>query len=492
MWKILASTSPRILWEKGLPDLQKLTAAVPAIIARCQHSKAGNGPGSPPVGSLGSSRGYSGAKQDPISHPAHAQNVDASRFKRLPVADDLMPRLVDRKNGEKVQPTFSVKELQRRLNVLRAFMITSNIDAVLFTSYHNINYFCDYLYVAFGRPYGLVVTMDNVLSITSAIDGGQPWRRTQIGENIGYTDWHRDNYYHALQAELAGRGLMTLGVEFDHMSLEGFTKLNLALPDMQKIDICKPTMRMRMKKSEEEISLIREGARIADLGGWAVVEALKEGVTEYELSIHATSAMIREVAKTYPHGDYLNTWAWIMSGINTDGGHNPATSRRVRSGDILSLNTCPVIAGYYTALERTMFLNHASDAHLALWEINCQVHRRGLELIRPGARCCDIATELNEMFREHGLLQYRSFGYGHSFGSICHYYGRETELELREDITTVLEPGMVISMEPMIMIPEGMPGSGGYREHDILVLTEDGAENITGFPMGPEHNIIKK
>ena len=49
---------------------------------------------------------------------------------------------------------------------------------------------------------------------------------------------------------------------------------------------------------------------------------------------------------------------------------------------------------------------------------------------------------------------------------------------------------MVISMEPMIMIPEGMAGAGGYREHDILVLTETGADNITGFAYGPAHNII--
>jgi creatinase len=51
---------------------------------------------------------------------------------------------------------------------------------------------------------------------------------------------------------------------------------------------------------------------------------------------------------------------------------------------------------------------------------------------------------------------------------------------------------MVVSMEPMIMLPQGLDGAGGYREHDILVLNADGAEDITKFPFGPEHNIIKK
>jgi len=113
-------------------------------------------------------------------------------------------------------------------------------------------------------------------------------------------------------------------------------------------------------------------------------------------------------------------------------------------------------------------------------------------LIRPGTRCCDIALELNEIFAGEDLLQYRTFGYGHSFGSLSHYYGREAGLELREDIETVLEPGMVVSMEPMIMLPEDTPGAGGYREHDILIVTEQGAENITQFPFGPKQMIVGK
>ena len=136
--------------------------------------------------------------------------------------------------------------------------------------------------------------------------------------------------------------------------------------------------------------------------------------------------------------------------------------------------------------------DHVDDASLDIWEKNVAVHRRGLELIRPGARCKDIAAELNEMYRGWDLLKYRSFGYGHSFGVLCHYYGREAGVELREDIDTVLKPGMVVSMEPMIMIPEDRPGAGGYREHDILVVTETGAENITKFPFGPERNIVPK
>jgi creatinase len=151
-----------------------------------------------------------------------------------------------------------------------------------------------------------------------------------------------------------------------------------------------------------------------------------------------------------------------------------------------------MIFGYYTALERTLFCEYVSDAHLDYWNKNCEVMRVGCELIKPGKKCSEIAIELNELYRSWDLLKYRSFGYGHSFGVLSHYYGREAGVELREDVETVLKPGMVVSMEPMIMIPEGQPGAGGYREHDIFIVTETGAENITNFPYGPEQMIVGK
>ena len=391
-------------------------------------------------------------------------------------------------NGERVRPTFSASEMNRRLGALRAHMAERQIDACLFTSIHNIHYFSDFLYCSFGRTYGLVVTQEDQTTISANIDGGQPGRRT-FGDNVVYTDWHRDNYFVAVKRLIPDGS--RLGIEFDHITVENLRKLQGALPAAELIDVSKPTMPMRMVKSDEEIAWIRESARVADIGGAACVEAIAVGVPEYEVALHATQAMVREIGQSQPHVELMDTWTWFQSGINTDGAHNPVTSRRIERGDILSLNCFPMPAGYYTALERTLFAEECSDEHLRLWNINVEVHEVGIALIKPGARCCDIAVELNTIYERYGLLPNRTFGYGHSFGVLCHYYGREAGLELREDVPTVLEPNMVVSMEPMIMIPESQPGAGGYREHDILVVTEDGAENITGFPYGPAHNIVR-
>ncbi len=401
--------------------------------------------------------------------------------------DEGRDRLLTWHNGERAFSPFSPAEMDRRQNGLRALMAELNLDATLLTSYHNICYYSGFLYCAFGRNYGCVVTAETATTISAGIDGGQPWRMTH-GENVVYTDWRRDNFLFAVQQLTPG--VKRLGIEFDHVTVDLRQRLTDALPGVELVDVGQPTMWMRTIKSTEEIAHIRTLTAIADLGGAACAEAIAPGVAEHEVALASTGAMVRRIAESFPFVELMDTWTWFQSGINTDGAHNPVTNRRMEPGDILSLNCFPMVFGYYVALERTLFCQHASDEHLRLWDINVEVHERGLELIKPGAKCGEIASELNEIYAVNDLLQYRSFGYGHSFGVLCHYYGREAGVELREDIDTELKPGMVVSMEPMIMVPEGNPGAGGYREHDILVVTETGAENITGFPYGAAHNII--
>jgi len=397
------------------------------------------------------------------------------------------PQTMTLENGTKAPLPFSADEYDRRLAGLRQIMDLQGLDAVLLTSMHNIAYYTGFLYCSFGRSYAAVVTATTSTTVSAGIDAGQPWRRCH-GENIIYTDWQRGNYFRAIQSLLSKP--MRLGVENDHLVLATRDALLEHFGAVELVDIAKDTMTQRMIKSDAEIALITAGANTADIGGEAIRDAIRVGTREVDVAMAGRDAMEIEIARRFPDSEIRDSWVWFQSGLNTDGAHNPVTCRALAAGDLLSLNTFPMISGYYTALERSLFLGEPDAATLKAWEANVAVHRRGLEMIKPGVSCAEITLALNAMFDDLGYLQYRSFGYGHSFGVLSHYYGREAGLELREDIDTVLAPNMVISMEPMITIPEGQPGAGGYREHDILVVTEDGAVNITGFPFGPEHNII--
>ena len=210
--------------------------------------------------------------------------------------------------------------------------------------------------------------------------------------------------------------------------------------------------------------MIRQGARIGDLGGAAVVAAITEGVPEYEVALAGTQAMVREIARSYPR----RRAAGHLGVVPVRGQHR----RRPQLGDLPQGRTRRHPLAQLLPDDRRLL--HSPGAHPVLraarprgaascGRSTCAVHERGLQLIKPGAVCSEIAAELNEIYVERACYPNRTFGYGHSFGVLSHYYGREAGLELREDIHTVLEPGMVVSMEPMITIPEGRPGAGGYR-----------------------------
>ena len=390
-------------------------------------------------------------------------------------------------NGSKAVLPFGAEEYEGRVAGLRDVMELHGLDAVVLTSMHNVAYYSGFLYCSFGRPYACVVTASACVTISAGIDAGQPWRRSH-GDNITYTDWARDNFWRAV-AFVTGVG-RAVGVEADHLTMERAEAFNSFVKPKRGMDISPATMVQRMVKSDAEIALIRQGTAVADVGGYAIRDAVRVGVREIDVAMAGRDAMEMEIALRFPDAEYRDTWVWFQSGINTDGAHNPVTSRKLRQGDILSLNCFPMISGYYTALERTMFVGEVDPASLKVWEVNVAAHEYGMTLLTAGRSCAEITGLINEFLAERQMLQYRTFGYGHSFGILSHYYGREAGLELREDIDTVLELGMVISMEPMLTIPEGAPGAGGYREHDIFVVTEQGPENITGYPYGPAFNVV--
>lgn len=389
--------------------------------------------------------------------------------------------------GAKDALPFDDAEYDDRLAGLRDIMELHSLDAVVLTSMHNVAYYSGFLYCSFGRPYACVVTKTECVTVSASIDAGRPWRRS-VGDNITYTDWTRDNFWRVV-AGLTGTG-KAIGCEADHLTMERAEKLNTFLKPKRGMDIAPATMQQRMVKSPAEIALIKHGANVADVGGYAIRDAIRVGATELDVAIAGRDAMEREIARRFADAEYRDTWVWFQSGLNTDGAHNPVTNRKLRTGDILSLNCFPMISGYYTALGRTLFVGEVDEASLKIWQHNIAAHEFGLSLLRAGSSCADIAGKINTFLAERDMSQYRTFGYGHSFGILSHYYGREAALQLREDIDTVLEPGMVIGMAPMLTVPHGQPGAGGYREHDIVVITDDGAENITGYPYGPGFNVL--
>ena len=176
------------------------------------------------------------------------------------------PDFFELKNGEKVKLPFSDKEYQNRVSSLRKVMSDNDMDMVILTSMHNVAYYTGFIYCSFGRPYGCVVTQQKIVTISANIDASQPWRRSHC-DNVIYTDWRRDNFLRAI-VSIIGRDdpPKSIGIENDHVTLDIKDKLNSIFSTAIFKDVSKHLMKLRMIKSDEEIEIIKNGARIADLG----------------------------------------------------------------------------------------------------------------------------------------------------------------------------------------------------------------------------------
>ena len=191
------------------------------------------------------------------------------------------------RNGPKVAPTFSAAEMQRRLDAIRGAMAKAGIDAALFTSYHNINYYSDFLYCYFGRRYGLVVTPDASTSISAGIDGGQPARRT-FGEQ---------RHLHRLaEGQLLPRRPHADRRRAAASASSSTTSTSTREPARGRVPR-HGVRRHRRPRDAAAHDQVGRGdratsprwRRIADIGGAACVEAIAVGAPEHEVALHSTA-----------------------------------------------------------------------------------------------------------------------------------------------------------------------------------------------------------
>ena len=186
-----------------------------------------------------------------------------------------------------------------------------------------------------------------------------------------------------------------------------------------------------------------------------------------------------EICRRFPNYECDGTFCWAQSDPeNTKVAHGLNTDRRMRRGDLLSLNVFPMIMGYYHLLERSLVFGPISPDIQKYFEIQVEVHHAGIAALKPGVRLGDIDDEIiNPIYEQHELLRNRTFGTGHSFSIMGYWYGRDELGEIRPYNDYVLQPNMIMSMKLMISVD----GVGGFKHADMFLITENGNEPLTRF-----------
>lgn len=238
----------------------------------------------------------------------------------------------------------------------------------------------------------------------------------------------------------------------------------------------------RMIKSPQEVSLIRESARWGNLAHTLLQRYTKAGEPETlvsaKASFEATEMMNATLGPSFePRGGFSRSGA--HAGYRSQIGPHSALPHAItknltfRSGDVLGTGAGSVVWGYGSELERTMFVDEASAEHRKYFKHMVNLQDIAFAAIKPGAKCSGVDKIVRKYYEREGLLANWRHHVGHNLGLLGH---EAPFLDIGDD--TVIRPGMVFTVEPGIYVP----GLGGYRHSDTVVVTDAGIEMITYYP----------
>ncbi|HVU76812.1 MAG TPA: Xaa-Pro peptidase family protein [Gaiellaceae bacterium] len=238
---------------------------------------------------------------------------------------------------------------------------------------------------------------------------------------------------------------------------------------------------MLRRKSPAEIELIRESGRWCSYAHRLLQEYSLPGATEAEVSLRvareATLAMLAELGDSFR--GQLGSADGVKAGYRGQIGRRSAWAHAIahdivfQPGDLLVSETGAPVWGYNAELERGLVIGPPSDRVKWLFEHTVASQEAAFAAIRPGATCADVDGAVMRYFEQHDLLPYWRQHTGHGIGLRNH---EAPFLDVGDH--TVLEPGMVFTIEPGLYDSE----LGGVRHSDTIVVTEDGMEKLTDYP----------
>ena len=264
-----------------------------------------------------------------------------------------------------------------------------------------------------------------------------------------------------------GQQAQRLGFEGDFVTFINFEKLKNAFPQAELLSLPNLVSYLRSVKDKSEIDLIRLAVQIADDSFAEILKTLEIGQTEAEIGLNLEFSM-RQAGASGGSFEFI-----VASGVRSSMPHGTASSKQIQLGEFLTMDFGAIYQGYCSDITRTVFLGDPGDKHREVYETVLAAQRAGIKAVAPGRSGKEVDAVARKLIEEAGYGDYFGHGLGHSVGLAIH---EGPNLNMREE--RVLEPGMVITVEPGIYIPEW----GGVRIEDIVLVTENGCEVLTKAP----------
>lgn len=366
---------------------------------------------------------------------------------------------------------------EERIARLRAYMDQNVLDVCMLSSPENMEYFSGFQAITYTRPIRFVVTEADAHLIVPALEEEHANLDSTVVEHLHVYYEHPPKAvecpgaFAILKTLLTRKANPVVGVEMGALSLSQAHMLESW--GCRLCDITAYVTRLRAIKDEYEKDCIREAGRLCKYAMGVSLEHARPGISELEFEQYGTAALYDLISgDDYPYV-FSSPACFTPSGIErTNMPHVFSGLRKFRDGDMVIHVRKPAINGYHGELERTFFVGKPSAEAERAFSAMVEAQVAVMEAIRPGVTCREMDGLARSVLDKYGYGQYAIHRVGHGQG-----LGRHEEPYLIFDSDLVLEKDMVFTVEPGIYIP----GVGGFRHSDTLIITENGYENTTEF-----------
>ena len=251
-----------------------------------------------------------------------------------------------------------------------------------------------------------------------------------------------------------------------HYTLHSFSISLASLAEKYRIDLMPVSHvveKMRLVKSEEEIDLIRQSVQLNEQIFLQAKEQISPGMSEKEVALMIESSMIRGGAES-PSFDTI-----VASGENGALPHAVPTATKIRQDSAVTIDMGLKLKGYCSDLTRNFVLGKPKDKYYEIHRLVRKAQMAGMAAVRAGVLAKDVDRAARKIIANAGYGRFFGHSLGHGVGLAVHEGPRVSSRSRRQ-----LKPGMVITIEPGIYIP----GWGGIRLENMVVVRQDGCENL--------------
>lgn len=281
------------------------------------------------------------------------------------------------------------------------------------------------------------------------------------------------NRWHQVIAEmLRDYGLTQGRIGIDILPYFMGDQLKAEFPKIEFIDANHLWTELTVIKHPQEIEYIKYSLEITEIGMQVAMAGAKPGVKELDLATEAEYAMKKAGTEFNP------TISQIASGINASIFERIATKKRIRYGEAVIIDLTSSYRGYTGDGGRTIFAGgKVSPEQKKIYQICHRALREAIAAVKPGAKCYEPDAAAREVIEEAGYGRYEhKFATGHQLG-----YGLHGDPSINRGVEFVIQPNMVVALEPRITMFD-RPEVGGVHLEDVVLVTEKSNEVLTKLP----------